>query len=169
VSRKPPSPYKCSFCSNRLEPLKYRGWRVILLVLPIRDFRCPQCFTVFLKPVASIGRFLPSVAIPKMDSVSKRGRRANRTDADTSDTFLKRCFKLLSRFGKRVTVIEEFLGNGFKQSIKWLSPKAWKKRRRNSESSEGSGQRRSGRHRSSKDHETSRASNSSKDFPQSPS
>ena len=169
VSRKPPSPYKCSFCSDRLEQLKFRGWRVILLILPIRDFRCPHCFAVFSKPVAWIGRCLPSVSMPKMDGVSKRVRRANRTAANTSDTFLKRCLKMLSRRGKRVTDLEEFLGSQFKKSISWLSPQAWRKRRRSSETSDSSGRRRSERHRSSRDHETSQASKSSDDIPQSPS
>ena len=169
VSRKPPSPYKCSFCSDRLEPLKFRGWRVILLIFPMRDFRCPHCFAVFSKPVAWIGRFLPSVSVPKMDAMSKRVRRANRTAANTSDTFFKRCLKLLSRLGKRVTDIEEFFGSGFKKCFAWLSPQAWSRRRRSSENSEGSVRRRSERLRSSRDHETSQTSKSSEDIPQSPS
>lgn len=169
MSRKPPSPYKCSFCSDRLEPLKFRGWRVVLLILPIRDFRCPHCFAVFSKPIALIGRCLPTVSIPKMEGVSKRVRRANRTAANTSDTFLKRCLKTLSRLGKWVTETEEFLGSKFKKSISILSPQWWRRRRRNSETSDGSGRRRSERHRSSRDHETSQPPKSSEDISQSPS
>lgn len=165
VSRKPPSPYKCSFCSDRLEQLKFRGWRVILTLLPMRDFRCPHCFAVFSKPVAWIGRCLPSVSIPKIEGVSKRVRRANRAASDKSDTLVKRCLKSLSRLGKWVTNVEEFVGSQFKKSISWLSPQAWRRRRRNSETSDGSGRQRSERHRSSRDHETAEASKSSEDRP----
>ncbi len=168
VSRKPPSPYKCSFCSDRLEQLKFRGWRVILMLLPMRDFRCPHCFGVFSKPVAWSGRCFPTVSIPKIEGVSKRVRRANRSASDKSDTLLKRFLKSLSRLGKWVTDIEEFVGSQFKKSISWLSPQAWRRRRRNSETSDSSGRRRSERHRSSRDHETSQASKSSEDIPQSP-
>ena len=169
MSRKPPSPYKCSFCSDRLEQLKFRGWRVILMFLPMRDYRCPHCFAVFSKPVAWIGRCLPTVSIPKIEGVSKRVRRANRAASDKSDTLLKRCLKSLSRLGKWVTDREEFVGSVFKKSISWLSPQAWTRRRRNSETSDSSGRRRSERHRSSREHETSQASKSSEDIPQSPS
>lgn len=169
VSRKPPSPYKCSFCSDRLEPLKFRGWRVILMLFPMRDFRCPHCFAVFSKPVAWIGRCLPTVSVPKIDEVSKRVRRANRAASTTSDTVLKRCLKYLSRLGKRVTDAEEFLGSLCKKCLSFLSPQAWKKRRRNSESSDSSGRRRSDRHRSSRHQETPQTQKSGKDLPQSPS
>lgn len=169
VSRKPPSPYKCSFCSDRLEPLKFRGWRVILLILPIRDFRCPHCFAVFSKPVAWIGSCLPSVSIPKIDDVSKSVRRANRSAAKTSDTFLKRCLKMLSRLGKRVTSIEEFVDTQFRKLISILSAQAWRRRRRITGNSERSGRQRSERHRSSRDQGTSQVSRSSEDIPQSPS
>lgn len=166
VSRKSPSPYKCSFCSDRLEQLKFRGWRVILLVLPMRDFRCPHCFAVFSKPVSWIGRCLPSISVPKIEGVSKRVRRVNRAASNTSDTLLKRCLKFLSRLGKRVTNAEEFLGGLFRQLLTWLNPEKWKKRRRHSETSESSGRRGSEQHRSSRDHETSKPGD---DFPQSPS
>ena len=169
MSRKSPSPYKCSFCSDRLEQLKFRGWRVILLLLPMRDFRCPHCFAVFSKPVSWIGRCLPTISVPKIEGVSKRVRRANRAASSTSDTLLKRCLKFLSRLGQRVTNAEEFLGGLFRQSLTWLNPQKWKKRRRHSETSDSSGRRRSEQHRSSRDHETSRASKPSDDFPQSPS
>jgi hypothetical protein len=169
VSRKPPSPYKCSFCSDRLEQLKFRGWRVIFMLFPMRDFRCPHCFAVFSKPVTWIGRCLPTVSIQKIEGVSKRVRRANRAASTTSDSVLKQCLKFLSRLGKWVTGAEEFLGNMCKKCFSILSPQTWKKRRRNSETSDGSGRRRSERHSSSRDHETSRASKSSEDIPQSPS
>ena len=169
VSRKSPSPYKCSFCSDRLEQLKFRGWRVIFMVFPMRDFRCPHCFAVFSKPVTWIGRCLPSISIPKIEGVSKRVRRANRAASNTSDTLLKRCLKFLSRLGKRVTDMEEFFCSLFKQSLTLLNPQAWMRRRRRSQTSDSSGRRRSERHRSSRDHETSRASKPSEDFPQSPS
>lgn len=169
MSRKPPSPYKCSFCSDRLEQLKFRGWRVIFMLFLMRDFRCPHCFAVFSKPVAWIGRCLPTVSIPKIEGVSKRVRRANRAASTTSDSVLKRCLKFLSRLGKWVTDAEEFLGNMCKKCFSILSPQTWKKRRRNSDTSDGSGRRRSERHSSSRDHETSRASKSSEDIPQSPS
>lgn len=169
MSRKPPSPYKCSFCSDRLEQLKFRGWRVVLMLLPLRDFRCPHCFAVFSKPVTWIGRCLPTVSIPKIEGVSKRVRRANRAASTTSDTVLKRCLKFLARLGKWVTNAEEFLGSMCKKCFSILSPRAWTKRRRSSETSDSSGRRRSERHRSSRDHETSRTSRSSEDIPQSPS
>lgn len=169
MSRKSPSPYKCSFCSDRLEQLKFRGWRVVLMLLPMRDFRCPHCFNVFSKPVTWIGRYLSTISIPEIEGVSKRVRQANRAASSTSGGLVRRCLKFLSRLGKRVTEIEEFLGGQFRKSILWLSPHRWKKRRRNSENSDGSGRRRSERHRSSRDHETTRASKSSDDFPQSPS
>ena len=169
VSRKSPSPYKCSFCSDRLEPLKFRGWRVILLLLPMRDFRCPHCFAVFSKPVSWIGRCLPTISVPKIEGMSKRVRRANRAASNTSDTLLKRCLRFLSRLGKGVADVEEFLGGLLKQSLTWLNPQRWKKRRRHSETSYSSGRRRSEQHRSSRDHETSQASKPGDDFPQSPS
>ena len=169
VSPKPPSPYKCTFCSDRLEQLKFRGWRVIFMVLPMRDFRCPHCFNVFSKPVRWIGRCLPTISVPKIEGVSKRVRRANRAASNTSDTLLKRCLKFLSRLGKGVTDAEEFLGRLFKQSLTWLNPQVWKKRRRHSQTSDSSGRHRSERHRPSRDHETSKASKPSEDFPQSPS
>ncbi len=168
MSRKPPSPYRCSFCSDRLEQLKFRGWRVIFLVLPVRDFRCPHCFAVFSKPVSWIGRCLPTISIPKIERVSKRVRRANRAASNTSDTLLKRCLKFLSRLGKRVTDMEEFFGSLFKRSLTWLNPQAWTKRRRHSETSSRSGRRRSERNHSS-EHQTSPALKPGEDFPQSPS
>ena len=168
MSSKPPSPYKCTFCSDHLEQLKFRGWRVIFLVLPMRDFRCPHCFAVFSKPVSWIGRCLPTISIPKIGGVSKRVRRANRAASNTSDTLLKRCLKFLSRLGKGVTDAEEFLGRLFKPSLTWLNPQVWKKRRRHSETSDRSVRHRSERHRPSKDHETPQALKPSEDFPQSP-
>lgn len=164
-----PGPYKCSFCSDRLEQLKFRGWRVILVFLPMRDFRCPHCFTVFSKPVVWIGRCLPTVAVPKIEGVSKQIRRANRAASSKSSTLQQRFLKLLSQLGKRVTDLEEFLGSQVKKTLTWLSPQARKKRRRNTESSNGSGRRRSERHRSSNDQESSPAAKSTEDLPQSPS
>jgi hypothetical protein len=112
---------------------------------------------------------LPTMSVPKIEGMSKRARMANRAASNTSDTLLKRCLKFLSQLGKGVADVEEFLGGLFRRSLTWLNPQRWKKRRRHSETSFSSGRRRSEQHRSARDHETSQASKSGDDFPQSPS
>ncbi len=46
------SGWECRFCSERLRPYPLRGWKRLLCVFPIRKFKCPHCFDIFLKPIS---------------------------------------------------------------------------------------------------------------------
>lgn len=50
------SNYKCSFCSDQLRPMRYDGWKRCLELLPVREYQCPHCFQVYLRPVESLDR-----------------------------------------------------------------------------------------------------------------
>lgn len=49
------SRYRCSFCSENLLLLPYRGWGRWRRMLPVRRYRCPHCFETVTRPVEWIG------------------------------------------------------------------------------------------------------------------
>lgn len=125
------SPYKCTFCSDRLMREKFRGWRRLLIVLPVRDFKCPHCFAVFTKPIEWIGQFLPRPT-PVNGNLKRVSRKARRAAESSTDRLAQRLFRVLSKFGKWVTRIEESTWSRVKQCVSWMSLRVWKKNRNRS-------------------------------------
>jgi hypothetical protein len=54
------SPYRCNFCAENLHQQSLEGWKRFLVLTPLRSFKCPHCFTVFLRPLSVIG-VLPGI------------------------------------------------------------------------------------------------------------
>jgi hypothetical protein len=123
VTQETVSPYRCSFCSDRLIRHHYRGWRRVWLLTPMREFKCPHCFSIFSKPIEFIGRLTQHTPTVNLTRVSRRIRKANDTASNRSERLQKKVFRALSRLGKRVTRIEEAAYAGVRRCLSLLNPR----------------------------------------------
>ncbi len=95
--------YKCYFCSELLQLHPYAGWSRWQLILPFRNFKCPHCFEVFLKPIESL------TWIPWSDWMSSKRIRSRKIDGaiasivKRSDGWIKRVSQTSSQFRTRMS------------------------------------------------------------------
>jgi hypothetical protein len=105
---------------------QFHGWRVWMYLLPVREFKCPHCFEVFLRPIEIIGR-LPLVSSlfarssPLKDAVSRSRKRSRRRS--TASESVGGVSRGLARFGRKVNKVEEAGMSALLKLIYFLNPK----------------------------------------------
>jgi len=104
----------------------YQGWRRWMSLMPVREFKCPHCFEVFLKPPEAIGR-LPLIGAFFRRSRLKTSRRLPVRGRSSSGTMPRnrRVAKSLSGFGRTVTRAERAVVGSLLRVIQLLNPARW--------------------------------------------
>lgn len=107
-------PYRCNFCAENLHQQSLEGWKRILILTPLRSFKCPHCFNVFLRPLSVIG-YLPGVrwlfgTAPK-DKLRQAMNTAKRGSEKSSGMEWKLGRSLL-KLGRWITSAEQGLVSG---------------------------------------------------------
>lgn len=119
------SNYRCNFCSDHLMQRQFHGWRIWMYLLPVREFKCPHCFEVFLRPVQIIGR-LPIISglfaqsSPLKDAMSRTRKRSRRRSTDTGA--IEGVSRGLAKFGRKVNKAEEVGMSAVLRLVHFLNP-----------------------------------------------
>ena len=119
------SKYRCNFCSEHLMQRQFNGWRRWMYLLPVREFKCPHCFEVFMRPIEQIGR-LPFVSgffgqsSPLKEVVSRTRSRRSRSQSSLEPG--RRISRSLANFGKKVNRMEQAAFAKFVGALRFLNP-----------------------------------------------
>lgn len=130
------SPYRCTFCRERLVPLPLEGADHLRLLFLVRPYQCPHCFTCVDRPFAWLAR------IPVVGWVAKRSlfARASKQkpgvlpsrDGDLSGP----ATKSLALFGRWVNTCERRIGSFFRPvaggiwKVVWFVPGLFRRKRK---------------------------------------
>lgn len=110
--KKNKTPYRCSFCRQRLTPLKMAPLDYLRALMFVRPFQCPHCFECFNKPFATIGR-LPLIGRLAQGTTFVRAKNQGgvlpQRDGDIGP--VNRFFRGI---GRAVTNTEKLIAKGFK-------------------------------------------------------
>lgn len=130
------SPYRCTFCRERLVPLPLEGADRLRLVFLVRPFQCPHCFTCVDRPFTWLAR-IPVVGWVAKRSLFARASKQKPGVMSTRDGDLSGpATKSLALFGRWVNSCERRIGNFFRGIWKviWFVPGLFlgKRKRRSS-------------------------------------
>jgi len=132
------TPYRCSFCRERLSALPLEGADYLRAVFLIRPFQCPHCFNCVDRPFAWIGR-LPLVGRLVQGSLFARASTKSGKLPPREGDLAGPVTKAVAKFGRWVTKCEQRIGGAFTSVAKkiwaviWFIPGLFfKKRKRRS-------------------------------------
>lgn len=105
------SPYRCTFCRERLTPLPLEGAHYLRLIFLIRPFQCPHCFNCVDRPFGWIARIPIVGALARgslfSSSTAQKSGSLPRRDGDIGGPVTK----TIARFGRWVNECERRLGS----------------------------------------------------------
>ena len=105
------NPYRCNFCKEHLVATKLQRSDYLLVLLLIRPYECPHCFSSFNRPLAWIGRLWPF----RGDGPSLRSKASSQPgvlpvrDGDINGPVTRN----VVRFGRWFEQCERKIGRGF--------------------------------------------------------
>gem|GEM_PF-1813756 len=119
------SPYRCSFCRERLTPIPMEGSDYLRAFMCVRPFQCPHCFTSVNRPFAWMTR-IPLLGWIAKGSVFSRASKPKSGVLPTRDSdAISPATKAVARFGRWVTHCERQIGRFFKAVISRIWAIVW--------------------------------------------
>lgn len=136
------SPYRCSFCRERLTPLPMEGPDYLRALLFVRPFQCPHCFNCVDRPFAWITRIPVLGWIAKGSAFSRESKPKSGVLPTRDGDTIGPLTKAVARFGRWVNHCERLVGRFVKAifsrlwAIVWFIPGLLlgRKKRRSSKS-----------------------------------